>query len=746
MLRANVVLFLALLTTTSALGAQDAAFPGGGDAAEWETLASSVTILRDTWGVPHIYGPTDASVLFGAAYARAEDRLQEDEAHYLSAIGRGPELLGDSAMSDAIRLRTLRREEVARREYAEAPEEVRALAEAYAAGYNYFIWKHPDEAGWKVLTHLEPWHILASYRFDPGLELASPSERRPFANPSSGNRRGSNAWAVGPSRTATGNAMLMANPHTAMDVPHEFHVVSEEGLVTSGIVGYGNSGLPVIGRNRDLGWTLTVNLVDVVDVFRLEVDDPESPRTYRHGERTRELEIWVDTVRVATDSGVEARPVTLRRSHHGPVRRGSDGDWYAVAMSNQDGPGAFEQFYRMARARDLDAFRAALSMRRLTYHNVIYADDAGNIFYTYNGAVPRRQEGIDHQAVLDGSDPDADWGDLLELDQLPWLLNPESGWLQNANSSPFWATAEPRDPDPSDRQAALVGESEWYAETVPRIDLDGRNLLMDQAGNGLRARRSRQLLSAADDVTLDELAGMAMDRRYLAADELLPPLFREWIRYREEGPSAAEGLRGAIKLLKLWDRRGSAGSVATTVFTIWVRQMGAPPPEPEWPLVSRLDAALDFLRSSNGTWRLAWGDLMRHQKPDDRAGETFADDRPSLPLAGANANLTGSIYMTSGIRPEGQERFYAHFGNTYVAVMEFTPEGPRAYTIVPYGQSEDPDSPHYFDQAPLFAQGEFKPSWFTLEQVRENLEEAYHPGERGAPPHQSSPSESTGMR
>jgi penicillin amidase len=715
--------FAALPFLTPTAAAQVRPFPGGDDLAAWEAMAQTVTIYRDTWGVPHIYGPTDASVMFGAAFARAEDRIIEDEAYYMGALGRGPELNGESALLGAMAALATKREQVARAEYETAPAEVRALAEAFAAGYNYFIWKHPELAGWEVLTHLEPWQIFAFHRFDPPPNFSAPGEQVPFRPaPTSGDTRGSNGWALGPSKTASGNAMLFANPHMALDVPYEFHVHSDEGLVFSGITGYSHSGMPVIARNEHLGWTHTVNYVDVLDVYRLEVDDEDDPETYQHGGRTRDLEIWTETVRVKTDDGFEGRELTFRRSHQGPLRKGSDGQWYAVAAANQNAPGTFEQYYRMAKAKNLDEFRRALAMRRLAYHNTIYADDRGNIFYIYTGAVPQRDTSFVWAAPVDGTDPATDWLGTHTLDQLPQVLNPASGWIQNANSTPYWASGEGDNPNPTDFPTYLAGENSWLPiQAGPMIDSDG---------NGFRALRSRQMLAAATDVTLDDLATMAMDRHYLAADRFLPDLFQEWERYVEEGPAGARNLRGPVNLLRAWDRQGGSASVATTLFTQWLGNVFAPPEPEDWPMVLELQAAVDTLEARYGTWQLAWGDLLRHQKPDDRAGETFSDDRPSLPLAGGNANMTGSIYMISGQPVEDQERLYAAFGNTYVAVMEFTPTGPKAYSIVPYGQSEDPESPHYFDQAPLFAQGRFKESWFTLEEIDANLEEKYHPGER----------------
>ena len=653
------------LISPGPVGAQERPFPGGDDPARWEAVAETVTIYRDTWGVPHIYGPTDASVMFGAAYARAEDRIVEDEAFYMASSGRSAELNGEAGIESALRVRSVRREQVAREEYRSAPPEVRALAEAFAAGYNYYLWTQPDAPRWSVLTHLEPWQVFAFHRFDPAPDFSTPAEQQVFRPmPLPGSTRGSNAWALGPGRTATGNTMLFANPHMAFNVPYEFHVHSDEGLVISGITGYSHSGLPVMGRTEVLGWTHTVNYVDVLDVYRLEVDDAEDPKSYTHGDRQRALEVWTESVRVRTEDGFEDRSFTLRRSHHGPIRRGADGEWYAIAAANVDGPGTFEQYYRMAKARSLEEFRAALSMRRLAYHNTVYADADGNIFYVYTGAVPERSAGIDPSRVLDGTDPATDWGETLPLESLPQVLNPTSGWIQNANSSPFWATEGPENPDPTEFPHYLTGETHWLAATSPIIDADG---------NGARARRSRQILSSSEGITLDRFAELAMDRHYLAADERLPGLFDEWERFRSAEPDRAEPLAQPIAILREWDRRGAAGSVETTLFTEWLLNVLRPPVPAEWPLAAELAAAVDSLDARHGTWRTPWGDWNRHQKPDDRAGESFSDDRPSLPLQGGDANLTGSIYTTSAQPAPGQANRYGMFGNTYVAVMEFTP-------------------------------------------------------------------------
>ena len=719
------------------------------DLRRMETLARTVTIYRDTWGVPHIVGSTDESAMFGAAYARAEDQLPEDEPFFLDALGRRAELDGEDAVDDDRLVRAYRIPDLAWAEYETAPPKIRALAEAYADGVNYYLHRNPD-VRWQVLDRFEPWYVFACYRLDAGPWLAGPAEQVAFRAPA-GPANGSNAWAVGPSRTASGHAMLFSNTHMRFNVPYEFHVKSDEGLNVSGITGYAMVGLPFVGRNERTGWTVTVNYPDVVDVYRLTFDDPDDPLAYRYADGYRHAEEWVETLRVRTAAGVEERPTTFRRSHHGPVFEVAPGEHYAIRRANQDGGSLFPLYYAIAKAQNLDEFRAAFELRRLVYHNFVYADVDGNIFYLYGGAHPRKDPRFDWERPVDGSDPATEWQGTLTVAETPQIVNPASGWLQNANATPFHASAPGDNPEPSAFPPYLVREA------GPRT----LRPLIDGDGNGARARQSRRLLAAESGITFDRWTALATDNHFLTADEELPGLFDEWQRLAAEDPARARGLDEPLRLLRAWDRRGVAHSVATTLFVRWREETlaategvaaredrattedggaaegntlvdastGASIRGVGWPRIAALEAAIADLTARHGTWRTSWGDINRHQRPHFRERRSYDDGEPSLPLPAADADLVGSILTASSEQLPGVRRRYGNFGNTYVAVMEFS-QPIRARTVVPYGQSGDPGSPHFFDQAPLFVAGEFKPSWFTMEEIEANLARRYHPGER----------------
>lgn len=510
-------------------------------AAEADTI--EVTIHRDEWGVPHIYGPTDASVVFGGAFAQAEDNWPQVEDNFLRAMGRGAEVEGEGALLDDYLVRGL---EIRRRsieEYERAPAHMRRLYDAFAAGFNHYLATH--RAGERrLLERVEPWHTLALIRFKyhhneylgyAGLDRAQSAramtrggaDERPdggapgdtavsadaaatapssrawpdgTASPNGERSLGSNQWAVAGSRTRSGYPMLLINPHVSffgLSTYTEVHLASDEGLSFSGLTRFGFM-LPYMGNGPRHGWAYTDNYGDHGDLYLEELTDGGA--SYRYGDGTRELTSWTDTIRVrgaadsnATDAGhagagppaqIVDRAFRFAKTHHGPILGlTEDGRPLAVRLAKLDEGGWFEQWYGMMRAGSLDEFRAAAGQLSVPYMNTMYADRDGNILYIYNHAIPRRSTDFDWSRPVDGTDPRTEWDGYHTLEELPQFLNPASGYLQNTNSTPFMAT-DGIEVGPGDFPPYMVGN-----------ETDNR-----------RAQNSRRVLRELDDLTLEEFA------------------------------------------------------------------------------------------------------------------------------------------------------------------------------------------------------------------------------------------------
>lgn len=689
-----------------------------------EVMARSVTIYRDTYGVPHVYGPTDASVAFGLAYAQAEDNFAHLEDNFVRALGRGAEVHGEEALASDRLARALEIPRLSREEYERAAPRMRALYDAYAAGLNYFLERRPEVKP-VLLQRFEPWHPLALMRFKyhqgefvgyAGLSTRDlqvggkePVTERPH---------GSNAWAVAPGRSASGHALLFINPHVSFFGPaqyYEAHVHSDEGWSFSGVGRYGLP-FPYMGHNESLGWTHTDNYADIGDLYAETFDDPARPLAYRYGDGYRTAVQWTEEIRVRTPGGLETRRFTFRRTHHGPLLGEHEGKPVAVKLVKIAEGGWLDQWYEMTHARSLAEFKAVLRRGNIPYMNVTYADRDGNIFYVYNSTVPRRTGGFDWSRPVDGSDPRTEWQGFHAFDELPQVTNPASGFVQNCNSTPF-ATTEGGNPKPADFPAYMIG---------PELD-------------NPRSRMSRRILMERERFTFEEWARAGMDTRVLEAESNIPELIGEWERLRESDAARAEALAPLIAELRAWDRAGRVDSVAMTLFTNWFGRYrllkGRPEAAEPWARARVLEAVRRQLERDWQTWRVAWGDYNRLQRTSWDSREPFSDARPSLPVPGGPGWLgtVFNFYQTRGNPEEpgiapGSKRRYGTSGNSYVSVVEFGPAA-RARSVVYFGQSGDPSSPHYFDQAPLYARGEMKPAWFTLEEIRAHLKRAYHPGE-----------------
>src|SRR6201988_3107783 len=472
-----------------------------------EDLARTVTIYRDTYGVPHVFGRTDASPVFGFAYAQAEDNFWRVEENYINALGRSAEVYGAKGLDEDRLNHELEIPRLAREEYARLDQHMRLLCDSFAAGFNYYIDRHPEVRP-RLLTKMEPWYTLAFIRYNyyqngfaRDRNLRALQQTAGLDNDLKAHT-GSNGWVIGPSKSATGHAMLFINPHLPFFGPgqvYEGHVHSDEGCNFPGYTRFGFP-LPYVGHNENGGWVSTDNAADLADVYFETFDDPARPLAYKYGNGYRLATERVEEIQVKTANGLQTRKFTMRKKHHGPILAERDGKLLALRMAKFESDGWLREWYDMTRAKSLDALKRAIAPLNMLFGNVMYADRQGNTWYLYNGAVPRRDPRFDWSKPLDGSDPATEWQGYHIMAELPQLTNPKTGWMQNCNTTPFLLTSE-GNPDPKQFLKYMV-----------------------QEGDNPRGAISREILSGKTTFTFDDLRRLAFDTRVMSAGNLLPGL------------------------------------------------------------------------------------------------------------------------------------------------------------------------------------------------------------------------------
>ena len=740
----TVFLMIGTLTCLESTVAQTDA----GKADDSDSLRTTVTVQRDEWGVPHIHGKTHADAIFGMGYVQAEDYFWQLEDTCLRSLGRYAEVAGEAGVSSDILNRSY---EIVRRsqdDYSKLGPEYQSMAKAYVDGINRYLRTHPGTKP-RRLEHFEPWYVMAMDRHmllefiyrrahvkkphNRGKnEIASSNNAAPVGQVIANSWElpdqplssfaesvqaaiGSNAWAISGTKTSSGSAMLFINPHQpfyGLGQFHEAHVSSDEGLNFSGASFFG-SPFPTIGHNEYLGWTYTVNDPDIADAWRVTFDDKSQPLRYRFDGDYREAVQWSETVLVKQDEKFAERQITFRKTHHGPImKKENDTTFLAVQVAGLFDLNRIIQAWGMVRAKNFDEWRTAFSHCAIPMFNVVYADCAGNIFYAYNGSIPVRNPGLDWTKPVDGSDPRADWKGVHTFDQLPQVLNPQCGYVQSCNSSPFTTT---------DRESDNPLREKFPSYMIEDRDVDMR-----------RSKMSRLLLGQTTNLEFDQLQNMAYDTSLYWPMTEIPKLDEPLARLRETDSALASEIEPYFAHLKNWDFKSSFDSSQTTLCVAWYEELygfGYPAEtlkrdyamdRTSW--FTALKAAADKIKSLHGGWKVPWGKVHQLQRipdqPDvENAGIRFSGWNRRLPIAGAPGPLgiIFTVYSTPEI-PVIRPQRYAVVGASYMSVVEFS-NPIRSQSVMPYGASGNPDSPHFFDQAELYSTKRFKRAWFSRAEV-----------------------------
>jgi len=658
--------------------------------------------LWDTWGVPHLYGKDEPGLFRAFGYAQMESHANLLLKLYGEARGRAAEYWGPEHLAGDRYVRTMGIPARAQIWYRQQDPAFKRDLDAFAEGVNRYAQAHPDRiadsvkavlpvTAVDVLAHA---HRVVHFVFVYEQEQAIAAFRRPAVS------RGSNMWAIGPKRYASGHAMLLANPHLAWS---DLFLFYEAQWVGPGIDAYGTTLIgfpgPAIAFNDSLGWSHTVNTYDGADTYRLI----QRGDGYRWDGAVKPFETATEIIKVKqADGSLKNDTLVIRRSVHGPVVGDSGKTAFAVRVAGLDRPGMLREWWDMARARSFREFESIVKRLQIPMFNIIYADHAGHIYYLFGGDVPSRSRGdvAYWRGIVPGDSSATLWTDYLVYEQLPHLTDPVTGWLQNANDPP-WTSTVPSllSPDSFPRYLAPV-TMDW------------------------RPQRSAHMQLADSSVTFDELVDYKHSTRMELADRVMDELVSA---AQQRGSAAA---KRAAQALEKWDRQANADSRGAVLFTAWAeawlaaKAKGSPFVRP-WRLdsaittpagiadpaaaVRALELAAAQVEKLHGALDVAWGDVMRLRY----AGK-------DLPGNGAPGDPFG-VFRTAYYAPAPDGKLAIAGGDTYYSVMEFgTPV--RAKVLLAYGNATQPGSKHLGDQLELFARKEMRDVWRSRKEVEAHLE------------------------
>lgn len=697
----------------------------------WEKYAHNTEIIRDQWGIPHVYGKSDADAVFGMIYAQCEDDFNRVETNFITSMGRMAEVEGVMELYADLRMQLYIDPVLVKEEYDNSPTWLKELMDAWAAGINYYLHIHPEVTP-KLITEFEPWMALTFSEGSIGgdIETISVNKLKSFYDRDfhaqltyvernfDEEPKGSNGFAIAPFLTQNGNALLMINPHTSFYFRPEIHMVSEEGLNAYGAVTWGQF-FVYQGFNEFNGWMHTSSRADAIDHYALTVEERDGKYHYKFGEEWRPLRERNINLKYKEDNQLKEREITVYYSHHGPVIMEEDGKWIAISIMVEREK-ALTQSYQRTKTTSHEEYKSVMELKTNSSNNTVYADKDGNIVYYHGNFIPVRDERFDWRNPVDGSNPATDWKGLHEIEEMIYIENPSNGWIQNANSTPYTAAGE-QSPDPSDYPDYMA----WDIENA----------------RGINAVR---ILKDQNNFTLESLIETAYDPTLMAFDPLIPELVKAYNNLKKNDPRRA-ALKAPVDTLKNWNLHTKTNSVATALAVHFGSQLvrKAAILEKPWDAyifdfiaenapdhmyLEALENGINVMKNDFGSWNVQWGDINRYQRITAEIQAEFDDDKPSIPIP-YNSSYWGSLAAYGSRQYPNTKQWYGTVGNSFVAAVEF---GDKivAKSILAGGQSGDPDSPHFTDQALMYSRGEFKDVNFYREDVMKNKKTSYRPGEK----------------
>ncbi len=709
----------------------------------WEDQASRISITRDNWGIAHVKGQSDADAVFGMIYAQAEDDFNRIESNYLTSLGRVAEAEGERAVWQDLRMRLYNDSTQMQQLYGESPEWLQQLMNAWADGLNFYLHNNPAVTP-KVIKRFEPWMALSFTEGSIGADVERVSlrglelmygdstqrlQRVAQADVAHDDNapllpdfdvRGSNGISIAPDFTANKRALLLINPHTSFFFRSELQMTSDSGLNAYGAVTWGQF-FVYQGFNERAGWMHTSSGADNQDEYAVAVTSTDSGYVYKFGDEVRTVKEEQITIAFRTDSGMSSRTFKVYRTHHGPVVRSADGKWIAVRMMHEPIK-ALTQSYMRTKARNIQEFRETMDLHTNSSNNTLYADADGHIAYFHANFVPRRDESFDWTRPVDGNTPATEWNGVHGVDESPLVVDPANGWVYNANNWPYSA----------------AGENSPKLAQFPSY--------MDQYTENPRGMHAMRVLEGKRDFTIESLRDAAYDSYMPGFADMVPEL----VAFYDALPasdSRKSKLAEPVEQLRNWDYRWSAESVPTSIATYWgdelfryaqrrvsgenVRMVsGLPRLISARGKLASLEAAIDTLTAHFGTWKTPWGEINRFQRISASIVHPFDDSQPSIPVPFAQGrwgSLASFATSTATGTSERTKKRYGVSGNSFVAVVEFG-DSVRAVAITAGGESGDPSSKHFNDQAERYALGDLRDVHFYPNQQRKNAVRSYKPG------------------